>query len=183
MRTWIELGFSAVLVIAPLRSQENLVISHLPDRKALFLTFDACGGPGGDGFDRRLLEVLKEQNAPATLFLTAQWISHHSEETALLAKEPLFRLQNHGARHRPASASARLWYGIPGAGDSQAIAREIDGGTAAVEKLTDRPVRWYRPAALGYDQSALDLLRSRGLRLASFEINADFGATASARRI
>src|SRR5207249_3933682 len=65
------------------------------------LTLDACGGPGGDGYDATLIEFLRAEKVPATLFLTARWIEANPKKARALAADPLFLIENHGARHRP----------------------------------------------------------------------------------
>ncbi|MGW5370340.1 polysaccharide deacetylase family protein, partial [Streptomyces sp. NPDC004009] len=47
------------------------VVHELPTaaRREIALTFDACGGPGGSGYDRALIDFLCKRDVPATLFL------------------------------------------------------------------------------------------------------------------
>src|SRR4030067_3811448 len=40
------------------------------DQKVLALTFDACGGPKGSGYDSKLIEYLESEKIPATLFIS-----------------------------------------------------------------------------------------------------------------
>src|SRR5699024_7073493 len=44
------------------------------DKREMALTFDACGGPYGSGYDEELISFLKEENIPATLFVNERWI-------------------------------------------------------------------------------------------------------------
>jgi len=39
-------------------------------QKVLALTFDACGGPGGSGYNGKLIEYLESEKIPATLFIS-----------------------------------------------------------------------------------------------------------------
>ncbi len=64
--------------------------------KVLYLTFDACGGKGGNGFDAKLIGYLKQHRIPATLFITNLWIKDHPKEFVELAKWPEFEIENHG---------------------------------------------------------------------------------------
>jgi peptidoglycan/xylan/chitin deacetylase (PgdA/CDA1 family) len=49
------------------------VLRHLPtNRRVIALTFDACGGPGGSGYDAALIGYLRRHEVPATLFLNSR---------------------------------------------------------------------------------------------------------------
>src|SRR3990172_7226121 len=43
-------------------------------QKVLALTFDACGGPKGKGFDDKLINFLGREKIPVTLFISGKWI-------------------------------------------------------------------------------------------------------------
>src|SRR5690625_2929022 len=48
------------------------------DKKKFALTFDACGGDHGNGYDEELIEFLKKEQIPATLFVNERWIDRKS---------------------------------------------------------------------------------------------------------
>ena len=56
-------------------------------------------------YNEKVIEALKQLQAPATLFLTGLWIETYPEATKQLATDPLFELGNHsyshGAFHSP----------------------------------------------------------------------------------
>jgi peptidoglycan/xylan/chitin deacetylase (PgdA/CDA1 family) len=58
------------------------------DQKLIALTFDACGGPRGKGYDAKLIKYLKREKIPATLFISGKWIDANPEIFGELAKEP-----------------------------------------------------------------------------------------------
>jgi peptidoglycan/xylan/chitin deacetylase (PgdA/CDA1 family) len=76
-------------------------------RRVIALTFDACGGRGGSGYDEALITFLRRRDVPATLFLNSRWIDEHPAVFRQLRREPLFELANHGTRHRPLSVTGR----------------------------------------------------------------------------
>ena len=41
-------------------------------RRVIALTFDACGGPGGSGYDEALIGFMRRREVPATLFLNSR---------------------------------------------------------------------------------------------------------------
>ncbi|GAC1645026.1 MAG: hypothetical protein NVS4B8_16150 [Herpetosiphon sp.] len=64
------------------------------------MTFDACETPTRRaGFDQRILSILRQTRAPATLFLCGHWISSHPNETRELAADSLLELGNHSWGH------------------------------------------------------------------------------------
>src|SRR5262249_45224881 len=84
------------------------VLRHAPAAgRVIALTFDACGGPGGSGYDQALIDFLRRHEVPATLFLNSRWIDANPAAFRLLAAEPLFEIANHGTRHRPLSVTGR----------------------------------------------------------------------------
>jgi len=48
-------------------------------QKYIAFTFDACGGPHGDGYNKELIDLLRKEKVPATLFITGRWIDENFE--------------------------------------------------------------------------------------------------------
>jgi peptidoglycan/xylan/chitin deacetylase (PgdA/CDA1 family) len=144
--------------------------------EGVVLTLDACGG----AFDAVLLATLVQWQVPATVFVTGTWIARQPAGVReLLAHPRLFELENHGAQHRPAVLGGTV-YGMPGAPDRAAIAREIDDGAAAVQRASGRRPRWFRGAGAHYDATGLAVIREHGHQVAGYSVNADDGGTAGA---
>lgn len=152
------------------------VRATVPDG-ALALTFDACGGPGGDGYDAALIATLRRQAVPATLFLNARWIDANPGPFAELAADPLFALGNHGTAHRPLSVTGRPAYGITGTADPAAAYREVADNHAKLTALLGRPPLWFRSGTAHYDDIAVRIVGDLGERVAGFAVNGDGGAT------
>jgi peptidoglycan/xylan/chitin deacetylase (PgdA/CDA1 family) len=147
------------------------------------LTFDACGGPGGAGYDGRLIGTLRKHRVPATLFLNARWIAANPGAAAELAADPLFELADHGTAHRPLSVTGRAAYGIPGTASVAAVYQEILSNRAHLEGLAHAPGPWYRPGTAYYDDVAADVVRAVGLVPVNFSLNGDGGATFSPAQV
>ena len=64
------------------------------------LTFDACPTRLRSGLDREVLEILRREKVPATIFVSGRWVEKHWKEARELAGEPLFELGNHSYHHR-----------------------------------------------------------------------------------
>lgn len=145
------------------------------------LTLDACMGVA----DTALLDFLVRERMPATVFVTAKWLTGNPQALRTLREHPeLFDLQNHGERHVPAVIGAhRRVYGLPGAADLDALRREVREGARAVEVATGRVPGWYRAATARYDEQALEELSRLGVRIAGFSLNADAGGTLAAAEV
>ncbi|MFG3053271.1 polysaccharide deacetylase family protein [Kitasatospora sp. NPDC048239] len=160
------------------------VIDGLPEgERALALTFDACGGPGGNGYDDDLIDFLRANGVPATLFLNARWIDANREEFDGLAADPLFEIANHGTAHRPLSVTGRSAYGIAGTRDSGGVYDEVAGNAEKLTGLLGRPPRFFRSGTAHYDDVATRIVADLGQRVAGFTVNGDGGATLTAGQV
>ncbi len=117
------------------------------------------------------------------MFLSSRWIEAHPHVAADLADDPLFELGNHGWRHRPLTVAGQTAYGIAGTSSPGEAYDEIVRGLHAVAELTGRAPVWYRPGTAWADDIGVAIARRLGLRVISFSINADEGATASKKRV
>ncbi|GHE27138.1 hypothetical protein GCM10018781_79740 [Kitasatospora indigofera] len=160
------------------------VLSRLPaGEAAIALTFDACGGPQGNGYDEALIGFLRERRVPATLFLNSRWIDANPAVARALAAEPLFEIANHGTRHCPLSVSGRSAYDIPGTRDVGEVVDEITGNRAGLTELLGRPPRFFRSGTAYLDDVAARIVSDLGERFAGFTVNGDGGATFTAGQV
>ncbi|AEW92612.1 MULTISPECIES: polysaccharide deacetylase family protein [Streptomycetaceae] len=155
------------------------VVSRLPSAAsgALALTFDACGGPGGAGYDARLIGILRHHQVPATLFINSRWIDANPEVFRSLAADPLFEIGNHGTRHRPLSVTGRSAYHIPGTRNAGEVYDEVAGNHVKLTKLLGRPPRFFRSGTAYCDDVAARIVVALGERFVNFSVNGDGGAT------
>lgn len=154
------------------------VVHALPKgKREIALTFDACGGPGGSGYDQPLIDFLHKREVPATLFINSRWIEANPSLFRRLAAEPLFEIANHGTRHRPLSVTGRSAYGIPGTRDAGEVYDEIAGNRAELTRLLGAPPRFFRSGTAHCDDIAARIVTDLGERFASFSVNGDGGAT------
>ncbi|MFI9273317.1 polysaccharide deacetylase family protein [Kitasatospora sp. NPDC052896] len=148
-----------------------------PGHGQIALTFDACGGPGGAGYDQALIDFLRERAVPATLFLNSRWIDANPEVFHALAADPLFEIGNHGTRHRPLSVSGRSAYGIAGTRDAGQVFDEVAGNHDRLTELLGTPPRFFRSGTAHYDDVAARIVAELGERAVGFTVNGDAGAT------
>jgi peptidoglycan/xylan/chitin deacetylase (PgdA/CDA1 family) len=146
-------------------------------RRVIALTFDACGGPGGSGYDRALIGFLRRLAVPATLFLNSRWIDANPAAFGHLAAEPLFEIANHGTRHLPLSVTGRSAYGIGGTRNAGEVYDEVARNQARLRRLLGVPPRFFRAGTAYCDDVAARIVTAMGERLVSFSVNGDGGAT------
>ena len=145
--------------------------------RAVALTFDACGGKGGSGYDQALIDFLRRNGVPATLFLNSRWIDANPAAFRLLAAEPLFEIGNHGTRHLPLSVTGRSAYGISGTRNAGEVYDEVAGNHARLTRLLGRPPRFFRSGTAYCDDIAERIVTDMGERVVTFSVNGDGGAT------
>jgi len=154
------------------------VVRDLPtSRRVIALTFDACGGPGGSGYDQALISFLRRREVPATLFLNSRWIDANPVAFRQLAGEPLFEIANHGTRHLPLSVTGQSAYGIGGTRNAGEVYDEVAGNQAKLTRLLGVPPRFFRAGTAYSDDVAARIVTAMGDRLVTFSVNGDGGAT------
>lgn len=141
------------------------------------LTFDGCGGHGGSDVDHELIDALRHEQIPATLFLNARWIEANSALAADLAADPLFLLANHGTRHLPLAVDGRAAYGIPGTASVAEAVAEVWGNHEVLTELTGTPPRYFRAGTAHYDDVAVQIVHALGEIPIGFSVNGDGGAS------
>ncbi len=172
--------------IAPTEWGINLpgVTTRLPTtEKVVALTFDACSGANGSGYDETLVNVLRKHQVPATLFLNNRWVAANLEMFRRLASDSLFEVGNHGTAHRPLSVSGRSAYGIAGTRDAGEVFDEVATNHIKLTQLLGQPPRFFRPGTAHCDNVATRIAADLGEQLVNFDINGDAGATFTAVQV
>ncbi|MFD5466401.1 polysaccharide deacetylase family protein [Kitasatospora sp. NPDC127059] len=160
------------------------VVTGLPEgEQAMALTFDACGGPGGSRYDADLIDFLRANSVPATLFLNARWIDANPQIFEQLAADRLFEIGNHGTVHRPLSVTGRSAEGIAGTSGVGEVYDEVAGNAGKLTELLGRPPRFFRSGTAYYDDVAVRVVADLGERIAGFTVNGDGGATMPAAEV
>lgn len=153
------------------------------DQKVLALTFDACGSPGGSGYDTMLIRYLESEKIPATLFISGRWIDSNPAIFQELSKNPLFEIENHGLNHKPCSANGRPVYGIEGTKNVGEIYDEIEQNAIKIHTLTGLKPRYYRPGTGYCDEICIEVANALGYEVVNFSVHGDGGATYSKKQV
>ncbi|MFC5405384.1 polysaccharide deacetylase family protein [Cohnella soli] len=160
------------------------VMTHLDTKdKVIALTFDACGGPHGNGYDKKLIDFLVQEHIPATLFVNARWIDANPKTFMDLAQNPLFEIENHGYEHRPLSVTGKAAYGIRGTKDASQVVDEISLNENKIAKLTGRKPLFFRSGTAYYDDIAVRIVHDLGLKAVNYNILGDAGATYNKKQV
>ncbi len=94
-------------------------------RKLIALTLDLCEQVGEiAGYDGAIIDYLRANGVPATLFAGGKWMASHDERTRQLMSDPLFEIGNHSAAHN----NLRLLQGA-------ALAKEIEAPQRVYERI------------------------------------------------
>lgn len=153
------------------------------NEKVLALTFDACGGKNGSGYDADLIQFLKEKNIPATLFINSRWIDANKNIFMELAKNPLFEIENHGYEHRPLSSTGRSAWGISGTKNVSEMVDEVQLNQKKIERLTGRAPKFFRSGTAFYDDIGVKVVNELGESPVGYAVLGDAGATYNTKQV
>lgn len=140
------------------------------NKKVLALTFDACGGPHGNGYDEELIGFLRHEKIPATLFLSGLWIDAHPDKVKELAADPLFEIENHGLTHHPCAIAGETKYGIHGTPSVGQAIDEIELNARKIEWMTSRKPLYYRSATATTDEACTAIARQLNETIISYDL-------------
>ncbi|MDP4269870.1 MAG: polysaccharide deacetylase family protein [Bacteroidota bacterium] len=138
--------------------------------KIVAFTFDACGGPHGSGYDQALIELLRREKVPATLFVTGKWIDKNLKSFLQLSRDTLFEIENHGFNHQPCSIDGESAYGIKGTPDVPDAFDEIEANEIKINILTGRRPLFYRSATAFIDEAGVRIAQRLGVTVVSFDV-------------
>jgi peptidoglycan/xylan/chitin deacetylase (PgdA/CDA1 family) len=138
--------------------------------KVIAITLDACGGKHGNGYDKELIDFLRENKIPATLFMTGLWIDAHRSLVEELSKDPLFDIENHGLHHKPASVRGAVIYGRRGTRNVSEFVDEIELNARKIKYVTGKKSLFYRSGTAYYDDVAVKITYDLGYIPMNFSI-------------
>jgi peptidoglycan/xylan/chitin deacetylase (PgdA/CDA1 family) len=149
---------------------EGVYVSFDSNEKIIAFTFDACGGFGSSGFNSELIEFLKNEKIPATLFVTGKWIDANKKTFLQLAADTLFEIENHGLNHKPCTIDGKSAYGIAGTNNISEVIDEIELNALKIEKLTGRKPKFMRSATAFTDEASTMIAQKLGMKMVAYSI-------------
>jgi peptidoglycan/xylan/chitin deacetylase (PgdA/CDA1 family) len=142
----------------------------LTQKKIVAFTFDACGGKNGNGYDKELIEYLRKEKIPATLFVTGKWIDSQFNSFLDLSCDSLFEIENHGLNHRPCSVKGDSIYGIHGTANIEEAFDEIEANARKIEAITNHYPHFYRSATAFIDEAGAAMTSKLDITAISYEV-------------
>jgi peptidoglycan/xylan/chitin deacetylase (PgdA/CDA1 family) len=159
---------------ASAQDEGRLIIEHGPrNTRQVALTFDACPTGRPEEYDERVIEVLVQEQVPATLFLSGRWVERNEGTAKSLAARPQFEIANHA-----------FWHPHMLEKDDERILRELKGTQAIIRKATGRRPTYFRPPFGEVDERLAKLAAQAGLVTVQYDIaSGDPDPGLSAKRI
>lgn len=153
------------------------------DGNRVAITFDADmtvgmfaqlqSGAVGSWYNREVIEILRQENVPATIFMTGLWARAYPEEARLLAADPLFEIGSHTYDH----AAFRLpCYNLGGALNPAGEIVDAQATIAAITGITPRLLRFPGDC---YNEADLAMAADRGLTVISGDVRSGDGFNSS----
>lgn len=161
----------------------NVKTSFETNKKEIALTFDACGGELGNDVDEDLINFLKAEKIPATLFVNKRWAEHNNELFKTLANDPLFEIANHGTEHKPLSIDGGEAWGIEATKFKEEAFREIMENDAYINEQTGKQMTLFRSGTAYYDEVAVSIANELNYEIVNYDILGDAGATYSEEQV
>ena len=157
------------------------------DANRLALTFDADMTPFMLGqlqrgavaswYNREVVDILRQEGVPATIFMTGLWAQAYPDVARDLAADPSFEIGSHTFDH---SAFRTPCYGLFGASDRTA---EIETAQIAIASVTGVTPRLIRFPGDCYDVSDVSLAASEGLSVISGDVRGGDGFNPSSASV
>lgn len=148
----------------------NDVFEDVADaNKVIAFTFDACIGKSND-YNAPLINFLKKEHIPATLFVSGLWIDYNLPTFYQLAADSLFEIGNHGLLHRLCSITGQTRYGVAATHNIGEVVDEMELNARKIEQLTGRRPRFFRSATAYTDETCARVANQLGMQVVSFDI-------------
>ncbi len=145
-------------------------VDFMVKNKVIALTFDACGGLHGSGYDTAIIHYLKRENIPATIFVTGKWIDNNYSAFVELSRDTLFEIENHGLNHQPCAVNGESKYGIKGTPDVSSAFDEIEANERKIKSITGRRPLFYRSATAYIDEAGVQIARKLNVTTISYDV-------------
>jgi peptidoglycan/xylan/chitin deacetylase (PgdA/CDA1 family) len=127
----------------------------LTNKKIVAFTFDACGGRNGNGYDKALIDYLRNEKIAATLFVTGKWIDSQFGCFLDLSRDSLFEIENHG---------------IHGTANIGEAFDEVEANARKIEAITKHYPHFYRSATAYIDEAGASMVSRLGITVISYQV-------------
>ena len=138
------------------------------NKKIMAFTFDACGGRGSNGYNVGLIDYLRKEKVPATLFITGKWIDANPKTFKQLANDTLFEIENHGLNHRLCSVNGASVYGIQGTKNVGEVVDEMELNAIKIKIITGKRPKYFRSATAFTDDVCTQIAEHLNMKIVSY---------------
>jgi peptidoglycan/xylan/chitin deacetylase (PgdA/CDA1 family) len=138
-------------------------------KKIIAFTFDACGNKSNK-YNNELIDYLRKEKIPATLFVSGAWIDDNYQTFLELSRDTLFEIGNHGLNHQPCSVNGETEYGIKGTPCVPDAFDEIEANERKIEMITGKRPLFYRSATAFTDEACAKIAKLLNVTIVSFDI-------------
>ncbi len=146
-------------------------------QKLVALTFDADMTPGmlrelksgrvASWYNEKVIATLKEQQVPATLFLTGLWIEAYSDVTKNLSTDQLFELANHSYSHGAFHSPCYNLFPVP----ESSQAAEVQKTDDLLKKYAASYKQYFRFPGLCSDAAAVKRVEDQGYTIIGGDVD------------
>ncbi len=147
------------------------------DKKIVALTFDADMTPGmlnelrskkvASWYNEKVIAALRQEQVPATLFMTGLWIEAYSDVTRDLSADPLFELGSHSYSHGAFHSPCYRLSPIPEAKQVD----EIQKTDTLLKKYTVSYKKYFRFPGLCYDAQSARKVTDQGYTVVGGDVD------------
>ncbi len=174
------IAFSALALpsLASSQTEPHLQIQDsLPAKTVkIALTFDADmtdgmlarlkSGQEKSLYNKEIIEILCQEKAPATFFITGLWAQAYPEAVKDIASDSLFEIGNHSYDHRGFTSGC---YGL-GTIKNKDKAGDIEKAQAILTELTGSTPRFFRFPGGCHGQADLEIAKKIGLTVIGWDL-------------
>ncbi len=166
--------------LQPLNKNEGIIRRvnlFSSDVKAIALTFDMCElDTITTGCDMDVINFLRANKIPATLFMGGKWMRTHSERVKMIMSEKIFELANHNWSHGNCAllSDEGLKAQILWTQAEYEILREELNNESNDNEIPDVPLLFRLPYGRNSER-ALKIIDELGLRVIQWDIAAEAG--------
>jgi peptidoglycan/xylan/chitin deacetylase (PgdA/CDA1 family) len=149
--------------------------------KIVALTFDADMTPGmlrelksrhvASWYNGKVIETLRQEHVPATLFMTGLWIEAYGAATKELSADPLFELGNHSYSHGAFHSPCYHLFPIP----ESKQAAEVQKTDDLLTKNASSHVKYFRFPGLCFDAHAVKTVEDQGYTIIGGDVDGGDG--------
>lgn len=156
---------------------DKVITKFIAKEKVVALTFDADMTPSmkknllvkkvNSYYNERIINILKEYNVPATIFISGLWAETYPDETKKIAIDPLFEIANHSYSHPGFTKSC---YNLNLVLDSDKE-REISLSQDILKNITSKEPKLFRFPGGCYSKNDLEITKKYGLTVVHWNVD------------